>query len=102
MSDNSQLPKKSDFPPAAEFVIKEFDVPLVRVPGEGWFNWFGGSPRPYDASSLRVDNNWPATSFEEWLEIVAASMTVEPDNGEPDNAGSRVRQPFKWKLPEYD
>lgn len=74
MSDKSQLPKRSDFPHAAEFVIKEFDVPLVWVPDEGWFNWFGGTPQPYYASSLRVDNNWPAASFEEWIAIVAASM----------------------------
>jgi hypothetical protein len=82
MSDKSQLPKRSDFPPEAEFVIKEFDVPLVQVPGEGWFNWFGGAPQPYNASSLRVDNNWPATSFEEWVEIVAASMAGESVSGE--------------------
>jgi hypothetical protein len=44
MLDKSQLPKRSDFPSEAEFVIKEFDVPLVHVPGEGWFNWFGGTP----------------------------------------------------------
>jgi len=31
MSKGSQLPKRSDFPPGVEFVIKEFDVPLVRV-----------------------------------------------------------------------
>lgn len=30
MSDKSQLPKRSDFAPEAEFVIQEFDVPLVR------------------------------------------------------------------------
>ena len=77
MSDKSQLPKKSDFPSGAEFVIKEFDVPLVRVPGDGWFNWFGGTPRPYDASSLRVDNCWSAESFEEWVGVIAASMLVE-------------------------
>jgi len=79
VNDNSQFPKRSDFPPGAEFVIKEFDVPLVQLPGEGWFNWFGGTPTPYDVSSLRVDNNWSAT-FEEWVEIVAASMAVESDN----------------------
>jgi hypothetical protein len=67
------LPKASDFPPATRFVIKEFDVPLVQVPAEGWFNWYGGTPRPYDPSALRVDNNWPAESFEEWLAVVAAS-----------------------------
>ena len=74
MSDKSQLPKISDFPPRTEFVIKEFDVPLVWVPGRGWFNWFGGTPRPYDESSLRVDNNWHAESFEEWIGIVEASL----------------------------
>ena len=76
MRAKSKLPKRSDFPPGAEFVIKEFDVPLVRLPGGDWFNWFGGAPRSYDASSLRVDNNWPAASFEEWVGIVAASMAV--------------------------
>jgi hypothetical protein len=82
MSDKLQLPKRSDFPPATEFVIKEFDVPLARVPAGGWFNWFGGAPQPYDPSFLRVDNNWPATSFEEWVGIVAASIGVGPDSGE--------------------
>jgi hypothetical protein len=77
LSDRSPLPKRSDFHADAEFVIKEFDVPLVRVPGQGWFNWFGGSPRPYDASFLRVDNNWSVKSFQEWVGIVAASMPVE-------------------------
>ena len=69
-----RLPKESDFPAGSEFVIKEFDVPLVRMPGGAWFNWFGGSPRPYDVKSLKVDNNWPAVSFAEWLELVADSM----------------------------
>ena len=81
MSDKPQLPNRSDFPSGAEFVIKEFDVPLVQFPDGGWFNWFGGTPHPYNASFLRVDNNW-STSFEEWLEIVAASMAVEPGVGE--------------------
>ena len=76
MNDKRRLPKRSDFPSEAEFVIKEFDVPLVRV-REGWFNWFGGTPRPYDASSLRVDNCWPAESFEEWVGVIEASVTVE-------------------------
>ena len=77
MSYKSQLPKRSDFPREAEFVIKEFDVPLVRLPVAGWFNWFGGAAQPYNAASLRVDNNWPAASFEEWVGIVAASMAIE-------------------------
>ena len=75
MSNKPQLPKRSNFPSAAEFIIKEFNVPLVQVPGEGWFNWFGGTPRPYDPSSLRVDNCWSADSFEEWVEVIAESMT---------------------------
>ena len=74
MGDEAQLPKCSDFPPGTEFVIKEFDVPLARVPGRGWLNWFGGTPRPYDASSLRVDNHWPAESFAEWVGVVEASL----------------------------
>ena len=81
MSDKSQLPKKSDFPSGTEFIIKEFDVPLVRVPDGRWFNWFGGAAKPYDSSSLRVDNNWAATSFEEWVAVVAASVAVRlPSN----------------------
>jgi len=82
MSDESKLPNRSEFPSGTEFVIKEFDVPLVQIPDGGWFNWFGGRPQPYDASSLRVDNNWPATSFEEWVGIVAASM-ADQSGGEP-------------------
>ena len=74
MSYQSRLPKSSDFPAGTEFVVKEFDVPLARVPGQGWFNWFGGKPRPYDERSLRVDNNWPDESFEEWIRIVEASL----------------------------
>jgi hypothetical protein len=74
MGHGPRLPRFSDFPPGTEFVIKEFDVPLVMVPGQGWFNWFGGVPRPYNGSSLRADNNWPAGTFEEWAEIVEASL----------------------------
>lgn len=74
MDDDSRLPGPSDFPPGTRFVIKEFDVPLAWVPQRGWFNWFGGQPRRYDETALRIDNNWPADSFEEWLEIVKASL----------------------------
>ncbi len=69
-----RLPISSDFPAGTHFVIKEFDVPLAYVPGQGWFNWYGGSPRPYESSRLNVGNNWPATSFEEWLALVARSL----------------------------
>ena len=74
MSNDPRLPKYADFPPGTEFVIKEFDVPLARVPGRGWFNWFGGAPRPYDPGRLRVDNNWPAESFEDWVRVVEESL----------------------------
>ena len=74
MSDNPRLPKASDFPPGTTFVIKELDVPLVFVPGKGWFNWFGGVPRAYDPSFLKPDNNRDADSFEEWVGIVQASL----------------------------
>jgi hypothetical protein len=73
MADGQKLPEFSDFPAGTEFVIKELDVPLVHVPKLGWFNWFGGAPRPYDAGSLRVDNNQVA-SFEEWIEVVKGSL----------------------------
>ena len=69
-----RLPKSSDFPEGTEFVIKEFDVPLVWIPHRGWFNWFGGTPSPYDPDSLRVDNNRAAESFEEWVGVVRASL----------------------------
>ena len=73
MSDEPHLPKFTDFAPGTEFVIKEFDVPLVRTPEGRWWNWFSGSPSSYSSKSLRVDNNWPAESFEAWLDVVRAS-----------------------------
>ena len=70
------LPKKEDFPKGTTFYIKEFDVPLARVPDGKfykWFNWYGGKAREYDVTRLKVDNNWPAESFEEWVNIVEKS-----------------------------
>jgi hypothetical protein len=72
-----QLPQLSDFPLGTEFLIKEFDIPLAKIPDDGkvkYFNWYGGSPRYYDATSLRVDNNWVADSFESWLELIRESI----------------------------
>ncbi len=74
MKKKPALPTLADFAPGAEFVINEFDVPLVCLPDGRWFNWFGGSPRSYSATSLKVDNNWPAGSFDAWLRVVAASL----------------------------
>ena len=76
MSHDRALPRASDFPEGTQFVIKEFDVPLARIPGRGWENWFGGAPRPYDPSFLKVDNNWPAESFEEWVQVIRNSLAT--------------------------
>lgn len=72
-ASKARLPSESDFPAGTEFHIKEFDVPLVRIPSEGWFNWYGGRPRKYDATGLKPGNNWPAESFEEWVRLVDES-----------------------------
>ncbi len=72
-----RIPSKSEFPPGTQFVVKDFDVPLARIPRDDrsiWINWFGGVPRPYDEESLRVDNNWPADSFESWTALIAESL----------------------------
>jgi hypothetical protein len=74
MSRPPKLPEASDFPEGTSFVVKDFDVPLVWIPREGWVNWFGGTPRPYAPDSLTPDNNWPAGSFEEWIRIVQESL----------------------------
>jgi hypothetical protein len=71
------IPERADFPPGTAFVIKEFDVPLARLPRGDlceWFNWFGGTPRPYAADHLKPGNNWPAATFEEWAALVKASL----------------------------
>lgn len=73
------IPSKKDFPAGTAFMIKEFDIPLARVP-EGnlckWFNWYGGKPRPYPIENLRPGNNWPASSFEEWAALVRDSVNA--------------------------
>ncbi len=69
-------PNEADFPPGTEFIIKDFDVPLTRVPGgvrREWFNWYGGMPRPYAVGNLKAGNNWQASSFAEWIFLVEAS-----------------------------
>ncbi|CAA2108503.1 hypothetical protein [Variovorax paradoxus] len=79
------IPHRTDFPEGTEFVIKEFDVPLVRMPhGERWtwFNWFGGAPRPYSVEHLKPGNNWPAATFEAWAAVVKASL--------PSGAGAQA------------
>lgn len=75
MDKTPRLPVVEDFPPGTEFVIYEFDSPLVNVPGAGWFSWWGGVARPYNpVGRLKPDNNWTADSFEQWVALVAATM----------------------------
>ncbi len=74
MKDDARLPRASDFPPGTKFVISEFDVPLVWVPHEGWFNWYGGVPSRYERTPGYGLTEWPAESFEEWVGIVEASL----------------------------
>lgn len=51
--------KETDFPEATEFYIKEFDVPLAYIPGEGWFNFFGGkSPESHLIESQNALNEF--------------------------------------------
>lgn len=72
-----RIPKLSEFPAGTEFFVKEFDVPLAQIPGNGtcvWVNWYGGRPRPFLVERLKVDNNWPADSFESWAALVEASL----------------------------
>jgi hypothetical protein len=66
--------KESEFPEGTVFYIKEFDVPLAHIPDKGWVNFYGGHSASYDPSSLRVDNNWRADSFEQWLAVVEKSI----------------------------
>jgi hypothetical protein len=70
----SRLPVRSDFPADAQFVIKEFDVPLVHEAGIGWFNWYNGTAQAYDPAWLRADNNWPAESFGEWVALIKVTV----------------------------
>lgn len=65
--------RETDFPPGTCFYIKEYDVPLAQIPGQGWWNWFGGRARRYDPANLKPGNQWLAESFAEWLAVVEAS-----------------------------
>lgn len=72
-----RVPKLSEFPTGTEFIVKEFDVPLARIPANGnciWVNWYGGRPRPFDVTWLKVDNKWSVGSFESWAALVKASL----------------------------
>lgn len=70
-----RVPSEDEFPPGSSFHIKEFDVPLAHIPGQGWFNWFGGAPRAYDPTGLTPGNNWQAQDFKEWAALVEDSLS---------------------------
>lgn len=79
MANLNALPKESDFPPRAEFYIFEWDVPLSKEPtGDGkavcYYNWYGGKRRSYPIERLKLGNNWPAESFDHWLEVIRESL----------------------------
>jgi hypothetical protein len=75
----NKLPKEKDFPSGTEFYIFEWDVPLSKEPNTdgksvSYFNWYGGKKRPYPMESLKIDNNWPADSYEQWLKLIEQSL----------------------------
>jgi len=79
MFKGSALPKEADFPSGTEFYIFEWDVPLSKEPDNtgkkvSYFNWYGCKKRPYPIERLKIDNNWPADSFEQWLQIIRQSL----------------------------
>ena len=50
------------------------------MPGQGWFSWWGGVPRPYDPRGrLKSGNNWTADSFEEWAALIAATIKCKAE-----------------------
>lgn len=74
MFKKPKLPEIENFPEGTEFIIKEFKVPLVHLPDNCWYNWFGGKPREYNVTMLEPGNNWEAESFEAWKKIVEESL----------------------------
>ena len=82
MADVPRLPTADEFPAGTEFIVYEFDSPLANVPGRGWESWWGGWGKPYNPRSLKPGNNWLADSFEQWLEVVAATIKPLPADGD--------------------
>lgn len=79
MTNKVNLPKETDFPVGTEFYILDWDIPLSKQPdGNGkivsYFNWYGGKSHPFPVEDLKIDNNWPAESFEEWLNLIRTSL----------------------------
>lgn len=75
MLKKNKLPKESEFPSGTEFYVFEWDVPLSKEPSTdnkmvSYFNWYGCQKRSFPVERLKVDNNWPADSNEDWLKLI--------------------------------
>ena len=73
------MPKESDFPANTQFYIYEWDVPISKEPDEDgksvcYFNWYKGIKSPFPIEDLKIDNNWLAESFEEWIKLIKDSL----------------------------
>jgi len=86
----TQLPKASDFPVGSfdyQFRIKELDIPLVYVRGQGWFNWIAGEPSgPFENVEFKQGNN-DCVGFEEWVALVEECLKERWINRIFDDAG---------------
>jgi hypothetical protein len=81
-----RVPSPDEFPAGTRFVVYEFDLPLACIPENGlakWISWLSGLPRPFDPSSLKVDNNWPADSYEAWAALIDASIQRATSRSRP-------------------
>ena len=72
MFNRKKLPIESDFSRSTEFYIYDWDIPLTKETnndgiGVQYFNWLDGTKKPFPIESLKIDNNWPAESFNQWV-----------------------------------
>lgn len=77
MEQKPYVPAESDFVQGTEFLVFEFRCPLSKSPtgdSVSYVAWYGGLPSRLDPKYLKVDNNWPADSFESWAALVESSI----------------------------